>query len=269
MSKKIKKSKTSITGTKEWAAETVNCVTGCSHGCLYCYAASDACTRHKRMPRAQWTTEAIRDHDVLKKRSYIYGPVMFPSTHDITPATVDACETVLLKLLDSGNQVLVVSKPHRECISRLVESLAPYKDNVLFRFTIGVMDEELRAFWEPGAPAFSERLECLRLAFEAGYATSVSAEPLLEPWSVKTLVAAVSPFVTDSIWIGKLNNPGSRTKWAVDPTDSRLAKLLSWQTDEQVKAIYEMFRNDPLVRWKESYKKVVGLDLATEAGLDI
>jgi DNA repair photolyase len=25
-------------GTKEWADKTVNCCTGCSHDCLYCYA---------------------------------------------------------------------------------------------------------------------------------------------------------------------------------------------------------------------------------------
>ena len=27
-----------ISGTKEWAKENVNCVTGCSNNCRYCYA---------------------------------------------------------------------------------------------------------------------------------------------------------------------------------------------------------------------------------------
>lgn len=257
-----------ISGTREWAVKNINCCDGCSHGCVYCYAAWTAIVRGKRSTREQWPLEKVRDHDVQKGRGRHKGRVMFPSLHDITPGNIDACEIVLLKLLKAGNEVLIVSKPHLACITRLVESLAAYKDKVLFRFTIGVMDEELRAFWEPGAPGFKERLACLRLAFDAGFQTSVSAEPLLEPWNVARLVKSVRPYVTNSIWIGKMNQSGTRTKWAVRPDDPRLVKLESWQTDDKVRAIYEMFRNDPLVRWKESYKKVIGLPEATESGLD-
>jgi hypothetical protein len=33
--------------------------------------------------------------------------------------------------------------------------------------------------------------------------------------------------------------------------------------------IYEMLKDQPQVRWKESIKEVLKLDLATEAGLDV
>ncbi len=33
----MSKSKTQITGTKEWAANNVNCILGCPHNCRYCY----------------------------------------------------------------------------------------------------------------------------------------------------------------------------------------------------------------------------------------
>jgi hypothetical protein len=33
--------------------------------------------------------------------------------------------------------------------------------------------------------------------------------------------------------------------------------------------LYERYRDNPLIKWKESIKKVVGIDLLTEAGLDI
>ncbi|MBE3097824.1 MAG: hypothetical protein IMZ44_11955 [Planctomycetes bacterium] len=134
---------------------------------------------------------------------------------------------------------------------------------------IGVMDEALRSFWEPGAPCFSERLACLRHAFEAGYRTSVSAEPLLEPWDVRALVKAVRPFLTHSIWIGKANQLRQRTGWILPPDHPEILRLLSWQTDEKVRRIYELFRNDPLVKWKDSYKKVIGIRRPGEAGLAV
>ena len=83
MSNINQKSKTS--GTREWADVTVNCCTGCQHGCLYCYAESLALQR-KQVTEGQWTNQRIRHHDVVKgRRKRFQGWVMFPSSHDITP----------------------------------------------------------------------------------------------------------------------------------------------------------------------------------------
>ena len=87
---------------------------------------------------------------------------------------------------------MVVSKPHLPCIETICSQMPAYKQQITFRFTVGLLDDDLRAFWEPGAPSFNERLASLRHAFEAGYQTSVSAEPLLEPWSVQTLAGSFS-----------------------------------------------------------------------------
>jgi hypothetical protein len=43
---------------------------------------------------------------------------------------------------------------------------------------------------------------------------------------------------------------------------------LSWQSDDNIKALFERYKGNPKVKWKESIKKVVGIALATEAGLD-
>ena len=75
---------------------------------------------------------------------------------------------MLRKLLAAGNEVLIVTKPHLECVERLCRELAAYKEKIVFRFTIGAMDDELLAFWEPGAPAFAERLAALKHAHAAG-----------------------------------------------------------------------------------------------------
>jgi len=40
------------------------------------------------------------------------------------------------------------------------------------------------------------------------------------------------------------------------------------QTDEVVHRVYSQFRDQPLVRWKDSYKQVLGIQLATQPGGD-
>ena len=60
--------------------------------------------RRKQITANQWPLERIRQHDVKKRHKKYGGQVMFPSSHDITPTNLDACLTVLKKLLDAGNQ---------------------------------------------------------------------------------------------------------------------------------------------------------------------
>ena len=87
-------------GTQEWSVKTVNCITGCSHDCRYCYAKGMA-IRFKQVTPEEWPIERVRDHDVAKRHKNYGGQVMFPSSHDITPINVDACLVVLKKLLKS------------------------------------------------------------------------------------------------------------------------------------------------------------------------
>jgi len=221
------------------------------------------------MSHEDWPNEVVREHDVRKKCPRFDGQVMVPSTHDITPGNIDATETVLLKLLEAGNNVLVVSKPRLECIRRLCTSLRPYRDQINFRFSVGFVDEQTRCFWEPNAATYEERLDCLRMVCRLGFETSVSAEPLLEPWRAKAIVDGLRSCITHSFWVGKLNGLRTRTKWLYPNGHPKIDRLERWQTDEKVREVYETLKDDPLVRWKESYKKVIGLARPTTAGLDI
>jgi DNA repair photolyase len=112
-------------------------------------------------------------------------------------------------ILKAGNDVLVVTKPHLEAIKKICDLLPQYKDRILFRFTIGSIDTSVLKFWEPNAPAFEERLESLKHAFHSGYSTSVSCEPMLDE-QMDNLIEAILPYVTDSIWLGKMNQPQFR-----------------------------------------------------------
>ena len=258
-----------ISGTKEWAVANVNCVTGCEHNCRYCYARFQAVERfHRVASKEEWAEPQVRAHDVKKRRHRVDGTVMFPTTHDITPSILEPCVEVLTNLLEAENDVLVVSKPHLECIERICQDFVLYKAQILFRFTIGAFDDSILGYWEPGAPHFMERFACLKHAFNKGYLTSVSVEPMLDSENMVTLFEMLEPFVTDSIWIGKMNKLRQRVEITTDEDERHAVRIEAGQTDDKIWKIYRALKEEPKVKWKESVKEIVGLPLATEAGTD-
>ncbi|WP_018607164.1 radical SAM protein [Uliginosibacterium gangwonense] len=244
-------------GTLEWADHNENIQRGCSHNCKYCFAAANA-HRFKTLARVNWHTESLTANAERTKYPKRHGVIMFPSAHDITPGNLDACTRFLKLMLDAGNQVLIVSKPHTACIAHLVAELATYRNQVMFRFTQGTMDAEVARFWEPGAPAPEERLEALRLAHGAGFRTSVSAEPLLGGLdTARAVLDAVRPFVTDTVWIGKLNRPRNRVDMKLPQNCLAIEAMEAEQSDANILALYAALQGDPLVRWKDSIMHVV------------
>jgi hypothetical protein len=196
---------------------------------------------------------------------------MFPTTHDISPRNINSYLPVLLKLLEAGNDVLIVSKPTPMCIERICKECTAFKNQILFRFTIGSSDDAALKYWEPGAPSFKKRLASLQYAHENGYQTSVSCEPMLDT-RIDRVVDAVKPYVTDAIWLGRVNR--LRQTLAVNcPGDQdvqeRANTLLSEQSDDFLLELHKRYKNDPKIKFKDSIKKAAGLDLPSEAGLDI
>lgn len=187
--------------------------------------------------------------------------VMFPTTHDITPRNLKTCMTVLQHLLEGGNRVLIVSKPHLDCIKAICKTFADRRDMILFRFTIGAYDNALLKYWEPHAPSFQERLASLKHAFKRGFETSVSIEPMLDSANVVRLFHKLEPWVTDAIWIEKMNGVPSGT-------EEMGTAIRQGQTNERIRQVYAELKRHPKVKWKDSIKKVMGLKRPTKAGLD-
>lgn len=254
-------------GAREWAEKSVNCCTGCEHDCIYCYARGMA-ERFKRVQPDQWQYCQVRKHDVEKDYGKYDGQVMFPSSHDIMPVNLAACLIVLVKLLVAGNRVLIVSKPHLECIQRICEELASYREQILFRFTIGAKDDAIISVFEPGAPTYTERKACLVYAHENGFKTSISVEPMLDSANIDALINDLLPYVTDAIWVGKMNYIG-RLYNQYPHLKPEIQAVEAGQTDGRIQQIYGRWQNHPQIKWKESIKKVVNLPLVTKAGLDI
>lgn len=259
-----------VSGTQEWAASNINIQNGCEHDCLYCYAKNMA-IRFKRATPDVWKTPRLRQHDLGRKYTKRLGRIMFPTTHDITNQNINECLTVLKRMLAAGNELLIVSKPSLSCIKKLCAELSNYQANILFRFSIGSVDDAVLSFWEPGASSFKERLACLKYAFEHGYKTSVSGEPMLDGEPDK-LIAAVRPFVTDSIWLGKINRLRHILSFNCPDNAEAIRRgelLVATQTDDAIRALYARHRRDSKIKWKDSIKAIVGIIRPTAAGMDV
>lgn len=190
-------------GTKEWADSNVNCYLGCSNDCNYCYAKKMA-IRFNRKTEKNWKIMAPNVKNIKKSYSKRKGRIMFPTSHDITSESLKDCMIVLKKLVNAENKVLVTTKPKFECVKAICDNFLSYKNLIQFRFTITSIDNRLLKFWEPNAPSLEERLKSLKYAFSHGYKTSISIEPFLDK-NPYILVEKLKPFVTESIWIGKMN----------------------------------------------------------------
>lgn len=265
----IKKQK-QVFGTKEWAKYNENIISGCSHDCRYCYAKTMAMRFHRKTTDT-WKQETIDQKKLSKRFTKRNGRFMFPTAHDIIPANLDHCMTFLGNILKPGNEVLVVSKPHLECIQTICDRFHQFRQNILFRFTIGSADNKILKFWDQYAPSFDERLESLIYAHKSGFQTSISCEPMLDD-NADTLIAKVLTYVTDAIWLGKVNQMTIRLKMNGhndEETMQRARQLIDSQSNSYIVDLYKRHRDNPQIKWKESIKKVVGIEIPVESGLDI
>jgi DNA repair photolyase len=258
-----------ISGTLEWAKYNANCLKNCSNNCRYCFARYNAVNRFKTSTLESWKHPVIDEKKLLKKWSKMDGTIMFPTQHDILPDFLDVCMEFIENILRPGNNILIVSKPHLECIKVICDKLTNYKNNILFRFTIGSCDNDILKYWEPGAPSFEERFESLKYAFNSGYKTSISMEPMLDYKNVIKMVNMFYPFVTDSIWIGKMNKIKQRVAINTAEDVRRVKEIEYNNTDDKIWALYNSLKDNDKIKWKENIKEVIGLEIAEEAGLDI
>ena len=245
-------------GTREWSDASYNISLGCDHDCLYCYARRIA-QRFGRIENFEkWTTMVINPAKVNASARDFGGLVMFPTTHDITPDILPAALETLNNLLAAGNDVLIVSKPHLKVVQTLCQELKTYRDKILFRFTIGSLSAATCKLWEPGAPPPAERIAALEYAFAHGFRTSVSMEPMLgQNDEMKALVARLTPFVMDTIWLGKLNGGIPLAAQELPGVKASLASIRCGQSDDKILELHAALKKQCKVRWKDSIKKVL------------
>lgn len=247
-SKTIKKREIT-SGTKEWADYNINCIKGCSNDCKYCYAKIMA-KRFSRCTDETWKKMEINESVLRKTFTKYNGRVMFPSSHDIVdiPEIKTACFTIIKKLLETRNDLLITTKPKLSVTEDIIRLFRAFKSQIQFRFTITSLDNRIISFWEPNAPPFEERIESLRYAYGKGFKTSVSIEPFLD-YNPIHLVKILSPYVTESIWLGPMNyiqKNGISTE-----ERQKYQEIRKGYEVEHLQNIFEELKDFPKLRFKD------------------
>ena len=240
-------------GWNEWASKRASLFTGCKHGCRYCFARADALRFGRIKSAADW------DRPVMQKAKHYgrcKGVVAFAGTHDITKENVTVCAKYLEDILAPGNRVLVVSKPGLFATQYLCEYLRQWRHQIEFRFTVGADDDALLHYWEPGAPAFHERIMAATYAGALGYSISYSVEPMLDSQNIGRLLVQLRP-AAQSIWVGMMNQVRRRVKIETDEDRRQVERIEAGQTDERILALYQALKGDPVIRWKDSIQDVL------------
>ena len=185
--------------------------------------------------------------DVIDKKI-----VMFPTSHDIYDTNVEDYITVSKKIMDSGKIVLCVTKAFFSTIKKLCDGLMTYRDRFIMRFSITSSDQNILDQWETTASTFNERLEGLKFAFDKGYNTSVSVEPMLG--NPDQLIDQILPYVRGSIWIGPMDKPIQYVKRVgLDNVNN----IISFYSKKNITRIVNKYRSNPKIFWKTKIFKIV------------
>jgi len=243
----------------QWADKSYNIQKSdmkCPNRCKYCYAHRMATRFGREQKELDITvTDKIRVNkkwnDARLKLVY-----MFPSAHDIFLENVDDYIKVAINILNAGHDIICVSKPRIKCIKKICKAMSklPKKMNIKqrfqFRFTICSDNNEILKDWEPFAPSLDERIESLKYAFEHGFVTSISIEPILD--NPDKLIKLITPYITPvkgSIWIGYMSNCPSD----IDIEDSHIEKRI--KAEKNMKNIVDSCKDNPLIFYKGSVIK--------------
>jgi len=190
---------------------SLNCYTGCRHGCVYCYARFMQRFHPHPEPWGEFVDVKVNAVEALERqvRRARPGAVFVSSACDgwqpierERRLTRECCRI----LLEHGFQVNVLTK------SALV-----LRDLDLFTgrtarigVTVTTLDERLRALWEPRASTVEQRFQVLAEARAAGLGTAVMFGPLLpflsdDQDSINALFERAADLDVDVVWVDALN----------------------------------------------------------------
>ena len=92
---------------------------------------------------------------------------------------------------------------------------------------------------------------------------------MLDAPNIDTLISELLPYVTNAIWIGKMNHLGRFCKNGDSVMHEKVDKIRDEQADNAIKSIYNHHKDNPMIKWKKEIKRVVGIPLAERNGMDL
>ena len=86
--------------------------------------------------------------------------------------------------------------------------------------------------------------------------------------AISSCKAASKPY---GVWIGKPNKLMLRAKMNGADPETLVAseKWLAIYTDDFIWSLYRRYKDDPMVKWKDSIKQVVGIESPEKVGMDM
>jgi len=190
---------------------SLNCYTGCAHGCVYCYARFMQRFHPHLEPWGQFVDVKVNAVDVLQQqlRRAKPGEVFVSSACDgwqpieaERGLTRRCCEL----LLEHGFQVNVLTKS--ALVLRDMEMFCGHSARI--GVTVTTLDERLRRLWEPRSSSVEERFRVLEQAHQAGLKTAIMFGPLLpflsdSQASINAMLQQAADLKVDVIWVDALN----------------------------------------------------------------
>ncbi|HIJ64757.1 MAG TPA: radical SAM protein [Candidatus Hydrogenedentes bacterium] len=190
---------------------SLNCYTGCAHGCVYCYARF----MQRFHPHAEsWggfvdvKVNAVEALERQLRRARPGNVFMSSACDGWQPVEGDRrlTRTCAALLLEHEFRVNVLTKS--PLVLRDLDVFAGR--NATIGATVTTLDEALRKLWEPRAGSVEERSRIIKEAHAAGLETSVMFGPLLpflsdDQNSVNALFEWAADLDVDVIWVDGLN----------------------------------------------------------------
>ncbi|MFP4056688.1 MAG: radical SAM protein [Candidatus Brocadiia bacterium] len=190
---------------------SLNCYTGCGHGCVYCYARFMQRFHPHPEPWGEFVDVKANAVEALERqlRRAKPGAVFVSSACDgwqpleaERRLTRRCCQL----LVAHGFQVNALTKS--SLALRDLDVLAGGKARA--GVTVTTLDEGLRELWEPRASPVAQRFEVLDQARRRGLETAVMFGPLLpflsdSPESLDAMFGRAAELEVDVIWVDALN----------------------------------------------------------------
>ena len=190
---------------------SLNCYTGCAHGCAYCYARFMQRFHPHDEAWGKFVDVKINAVEVLKRqlRRAKPGSVFLSSACDGWQGvearyrlTRRCCEL----LLEFGFRVSVLTKS--ALALRDMDVFSGRDVNV--GVSIATLDGQMSKLWEPGASGVEERLQVVAAAKKAGLRTTIMFAPLLPflsdgAGSLAAMFKLAADLHVDSILVDALN----------------------------------------------------------------
>jgi DNA repair photolyase len=190
---------------------SLNCYTGCAHGCAYCYARFMQRFHPHEEPWGQFVDVKCNAVETLKRqlRRAAPGEVFVSSACDAWQPIEEhyrLTRRCCALLVERGFRLNVLTKSR--LVLRDLDVLRSGRARI--GVTVTTLDPRLGALWEPGAATVEQRFEVVEAARRAGVETAIMFGPLLPFLSdgqaaIEEMFRRAAELRIGQVWVDALN----------------------------------------------------------------